>query len=163
VIFPGWPALAASVVGRSRSTELCSAGFLPMNQCAAGGAASLVAPTMTDDQLRFTPTSSQALTSLVNAPSEQDLFVDQPSASGVLLELASPVTLEEGQSSETKSQLRRRQRIALVEEFGGPGADFRKVALEAVKRGMYSRRTNLGDIEAALLRTWKHRRRNYNR
>jgi hypothetical protein len=60
-------------------------------------------------------------------------------------------------------QERRRQRIALVEEFGGTCADLKKAAQEAIQRGMYSPRTNRGDIESSLLRTWKHRHRDYQR
>ena len=58
---------------------------------------------------------------------------------------------------------RRYQRIALIEELGGHGADFKKVAIEAIKRGMYSPRTNRGDVELSLLRTWKLRKRLYGR
>ncbi len=64
---------------------------------------------------------------------------------------------------ETEAQKRRRQRIALIEEFGGARADFKATAAEALKRGLYSPSTNLGDIESALIRTWRRRRRLYNR
>src|SRR5436309_363706 len=56
---------------------------------------------------------------------------------------------------ETLAQTRRRQRLALIEEFGGDGANLKQVALAAMKRGMYSRTTNRGDVELCLLRTWK--------
>jgi hypothetical protein len=59
-------------------------------------------------------------------------------------------------------RVRRQQRIALVREFGGSAADLRKVAREAIKRGMYSPETTLGDIESALKRAWIHRNRAYN-
>lgn len=62
---------------------------------------------------------------------------------------------------ESNAQRRRRQRIALVQEFGGDDADMKAAVREAIRRGMYSPRTNVGDIESALMRTWKHRRRNY--
>jgi hypothetical protein len=65
--------------------------------------------------------------------------------------------------TETAAQKRRQQRIALIQELGGPSANFKGVALEALRRGFYSPSTNLGDIESALIRTWRRRRRAYNR
>jgi hypothetical protein len=65
--------------------------------------------------------------------------------------------------AETQAQRRRRQRIELVEEFGGHAADLKQVAMEAKRRGMYSPRTNRGDVELCLLRTWKLRNRAYGR
>jgi hypothetical protein len=50
---------------------------------------------------------------------------------------------------------RQTAKIALVAEFGGDSAFFRDVAREAIKRGMYSSNSNLGDIEGALQRTWR--------
>jgi hypothetical protein len=67
------------------------------------------------------------------------------------------------QPAETIAQQRRRQRIALVEEFGGHEADIKRVAVEAKRRGMYSPRTNRGDVELCLLRTWKLRNRGHAR
>jgi hypothetical protein len=63
----------------------------------------------------------------------------------------------------TRAQKRRQERIALIEEFGGHSADFKQVASEAMRRGMYSRRTNVSDVELCLLRTWKLRNRGYSR
>ncbi|MFO1500854.1 MAG: hypothetical protein U1G07_21115 [Verrucomicrobiota bacterium] len=58
---------------------------------------------------------------------------------------------------------RRRLRIALIQEFGGHAADMKAVAAEAIRRGMYSPRTNRGDVELSLIRTWKLRNRLYSR
>jgi hypothetical protein len=66
-------------------------------------------------------------------------------------------------SEESPALKRRRQRIALIQEFGGHAADLKLVAVEAIKRGMYSPRTNRGDVELSLLRTWKLRKREYGR
>ena len=82
----------------------------------------------------------------------------QPNCSNHAL---SPSPAEQG--VDTPAQERRRRRIALVEEFGGHAADLRSAAVKAIERGMYSPRTNRGDIESSLMRTWAHRHRNYNR
>ena len=66
-------------------------------------------------------------------------------------------------SPETVAQKRRRERLALIEEFGGPAANLKAVAVEAMRRGMYSPRTNPGDVELCLHRTWVRRKRKYSR
>jgi hypothetical protein len=66
-------------------------------------------------------------------------------------------------AAESPARERRRRRIELVEEFGGHSADLRLAVDKAIERGMYSPRTNRGDIESSLMRTWAHRHRNYNR
>ena len=66
-------------------------------------------------------------------------------------------------STETAAQRRRRERIELIEEFGGHAANIKLAALEAIKRGMYSPRTSRGDVELCLIRTWMLRKRNYGR
>ena len=53
-----------------------------------------------------------------------------------------------------KNADRQRAKVALVQEFGGDSARLDLVAREAVKRGLYSQNTALGDIEGALQRTW---------
>jgi hypothetical protein len=60
---------------------------------------------------------------------------------------------------ERPAERRRRERIALIEELGGPAANMKQVAIEAIRRGMYSIRTNRGDVELCLMRTWKLRNR----
>ena len=67
------------------------------------------------------------------------------------------------ETAERPSQRRRRERMALIEEFGGQSANMKLVAVEAIKRGMYSPRTNRGDVELCLMRTWKLRNRGYAR
>jgi hypothetical protein len=65
--------------------------------------------------------------------------------------------------SETLAKRRRRERIALIEEFGGHEANIKQAALEAINRGMYSPRTSRGDVELCLMRTWMLRKRSYGR
>jgi hypothetical protein len=66
-------------------------------------------------------------------------------------------------NAERPAVRRRRERIALIQEFGGHAADLKAVAAEAIRRGMYSPRTNRGDVELCLMRTWKLRNRGYAR
>lgn len=52
-------------------------------------------------------------------------------------------------------QTRKRAKVELVSEFGGDEARLRLAALAAISRGLYSPKTVLGDIEAALERAWR--------
>jgi hypothetical protein len=70
---------------------------------------------------------------------------------------------DELSSGERPAERRRRQRLALIEEYGGDTANLKSVAAEAIRRGMYSQRTNRGDVELCLMRTWKLRHRGYAR
>lgn len=93
-----------------------------------------------------------------------DPFLPSSAALGVCLvpdTCAGPISPQI--PSENLAQRRRWQRIALIEEFGGHAANLKVVAREAMKRGMYSPRTNPGDVELCLLRTWKLRNRSYKR
>lgn len=59
-----------------------------------------------------------------------------------------------------KTLKRKQLRLALCEEFNH---DYDAAARAAMERGMYSKSTNLGDIAAALSRTWVHRDRDWQR
>ena len=50
-------------------------------------------------------------------------------------------------------------KVAIIKEFGGDTAQFRAVAREAKRRGMYSEKTAVGDIERALERIWRKTKR----
>ncbi len=76
---------------------------------------------------------------------------------------ASPARTSQEDRALRPAERRRRERIALIQEFGGAAADLKQVAMEAIRRGMYSPRTNRGDVELCLIRTWKHRNRDYAR
>lgn len=65
--------------------------------------------------------------------------------------------------AESRALQRRRDRIALIQEFGGHTADLKQAALEAIRRGMYSPRTSRSDVELSLFRTWTFRNRRYKR
>jgi hypothetical protein len=54
---------------------------------------------------------------------------------------------------------RKEARIALLMEFGGDAASFKLAAKEAVRRGLYSKNTPVGDIESTLKRAWLKRNR----
>jgi hypothetical protein len=65
------------------------------------------------------------------------------------------VTLEDS-TPLTKHQERRQQRLGVLDDCAG---DCRAAAVEAQKRGLYSAKTNLSDIEAAMMRTKAKRTR----
>ncbi len=112
---------------------------------------------MSESEPQFSP--NQTLDPLAVIPSTHLVFLDLQPEGEALDEVSSNDALFLSPTLETRAQARRRERIALIEEFGGPAADLKRVAVEAIRRGMYSPRTNLGDIEAALLRTWRRRNR----
>ena len=110
------------------------------------------------------PPHIEAVANLANDASTHLQLLQENGTDSPAVVLAPPGP-EQGPPSvgETEAQRRRRQRIALIEEFGGQTADFKAVAAVALKRGIYSPSTNLGDIESALIRTWRRRRRLYKR
>jgi hypothetical protein len=129
-----------------------------------GGAAKRPDPAMSAFEQQIGPPHIEAVANLASDASTHLRLLQEHGTDSPVVTPAPPGQEQNPTSlSETQAQKRRRQRIALIEEFGGQAADFKAAAVAALKRGIYSPSTNLGDIESALIRTWRRRRRLYKR